>query len=32
MRFLAWQKHGDAAAREALVSEFMPLARSLAER
>ncbi len=30
--FLAWQKHGDVAARDALVSEFMPLARNLARR
>jgi len=30
--FLRWQRHGDEVAREALVSRFMPLARSLARR
>jgi RNA polymerase sigma-B factor len=30
--FARWQRHGDRAAREALVRRFMPLARSLARR
>ena len=30
--FARWHKHGDREAREALVSRFMPLARSLARR
>ena len=30
--FERWQRHGDAAAREALLNRFMPLARSLARR
>jgi RNA polymerase sigma-B factor len=30
--FIRWQNHGDAAAREALLARFMPLARSLARR
>jgi len=30
--FARWQQHRDAAAREALVQRFMPLARSLARR
>jgi RNA polymerase sigma-B factor len=30
--FIRWQRHGDVAAREALVHRFMPLARSLARR
>ncbi|MEA2200811.1 MAG: polymerase sigma-B factor [Solirubrobacteraceae bacterium] len=30
--FVRWQRHGDAAAREALLTRFMPLARSLARR
>jgi RNA polymerase sigma-B factor len=30
--FLAWQRHGDTAARDALVNKFMPLARNLARR
>jgi len=31
-QFARWQRHGDHAAREALVRRFMPLARSLARR
>lgn len=30
--FLRWQQHGDQAARDELISQFMPLARSLARR
>jgi RNA polymerase sigma-B factor len=30
--FIRWQQQGDAAAREALLTRFMPLARSLARR
>jgi RNA polymerase sigma-B factor len=30
--FIRWQRHGEVAAREALVQRFMPLARSLARR
>jgi RNA polymerase sigma-B factor len=30
--FLRWQRQGDQAAREALIQQFMPLARSLARR
>lgn len=30
--FLRWQRHGDSAAREALVQRYMPLARSLTRR
>jgi RNA polymerase sigma-B factor len=30
--FLRWQQHGDRAARDELVSQFMPLARTLARR
>ncbi len=30
--FLAWQKHGDARARDQLVAEFTPLVRKLARR
>jgi len=30
--FIRWQRHGDAAAREALVQRYMPLARSLTRR
>jgi RNA polymerase sigma-B factor len=30
--FLRWQQHGDEMARETLVNQFMPLARSLARR
>jgi RNA polymerase sigma-B factor len=30
--FIRWQRHGDSAAREALLNRFMPLARSLARR
>ena len=30
--FVAWQQHGDEAARERLVERYMPLARRLARR